>query len=522
MGYSAELFAALIGFGLTMSFLMEGWLQSPPLLFWKRGWACNAVHIGLYFFAFGVLLLVLQRVAIAVLLLFLAQLIIVAVSNDKERSLREPFLHCDFEYFSDALKHPRLYLPFFGYAKAAILILGGIALFGVLLYIRKPLTEVHGSESMLIPAEILLIVGSAILIRKASNGLPPMTLEPLADLRRCGLLAFLYGYWCLEKGSKIRGAELFSSTGAPKSLRLEKYGDLVSIQSESFFDPRPVFSCLKADLLPQWDRLCLESNSHGSLDTGPWGANTVRPEFEFLTGLSSAQIGVHQFQPYRTLARKPLPTLASWLKALGYRTIAIHPYQKSFYGRNKIYPNLGFDEFIDIDAFKGAKVAGGYVTDAALGEFVADLLAQPSDQPRYIHVITMENHGPYDNVTGLDDTQDPLIQPIPERCAELQIYARHLQNADRLFGLVADALAEQANPGALCIFGDHVPILTRTYDALGYPDGHTNYLIWNAADKRYTVTENPLSVEHLAQTFLATVGIPSPNNLVDERNNRIG
>ena len=510
MDYSTEFFLALISLGLITSFLMEGWLQSRPLLLWQRGWACNTVHIGLYFFGLGVLLLLIQRVTVAVLLLFLVQLIIVAVSNTKEKTLREPFLYCDFEYFRDAIRHPRLYLPFFGYAKAAILVLGGISLFTLLLYLRLPVTQVYASWGILVSAELLLIMLSALAIGTAGKRLPIMTLEPLKDMNRCGLLSFLYGYRTLEKSTRIQGKTPFERSRCD-SISLNQKPDLVSIQAESFFDPRPAFSCLKNDLLPHWDRLCSESISYGPLDTGPWGANTVRPEFEFLTGLSSSQIGVHQFQPYRTLGLQPLPTIATWLKSLGYRTIAIHPYEKCFYNRDKIYPNLGFDEFIDISHFKDAALAGGYVSDVALGQFIANLLAQPCSQPRYIHVVTMENHGPYDINSGLESTQNPLISEISERCAELEVYARHLQNTDALLELVANSLSAQDSPGALCVFGDHVPILTHAYEALGYPDGHTNYLIWNAADNKHTATEKALSVEHLAQTFLTAVGMPSPS-----------
>lgn len=511
MDYSTEFFLALVGFGLITSFLMEGWLQSRPLLFWKRGWACNAVHIGIYMFGLGSLLLIMQRVTIAVLVLFLVQFIVVAVNNVKERTLREPFLSCDFEYFTDAIKHPRLYLPFFGYTKATLLIITGLAVMTALMYLRKPVTELHDSLQEVLLAELLLILVSGFMVWLAGKNLPPQTLEPLADLKRCGLLGFLYAYRQLEHRVNIVGGQPFAMLSNFVQPDQSLIRDLVSIQAESFFDPRMTFPCLKKELLPNWDRLCSESLSCGSLDTGPWGANTVRPEFEFLTGLSSAQIGVHQFQPYRKLARQPLPSLARWLKTLGYQTIAIHPYQKHFYSRHKVYPNLGFDEFIDIDAFKNAKCAGGYVSDAALGEFVANLLARPCDQPRYIHVITMENHGPYDISTGLDDTVDPFTHPIPERCAEFGVYARHLQNSDKLFGLIAEALDKQKRPGALCIFGDHVPILNKTYEALGYPDGHTNFLIWDAANKKHGTTDAPLSVEVLAEKFLNEVGVSSPN-----------
>ena len=219
---------------------------------------------------------------------------------------------------------------------------------------------------------------------------------------------------------------------------------------------------------------------------------------------------MHQFQPYRALARKPLHSLASWLKKLGYQTIAIHPYPKTFYGRDRVYPNLGFDEFIEIGAFESATLAGGYVSDVTLGEFVSKLLAHPSEKPRYIHVITMENHGPYDMWSGLQDTVNPLQNHIPESCDELEVYARHLQNSDRLFGIVAKALAQQSNPGALCIFGDHVPILSKAYQFLGEPDGQTNYLIWSPQSGNQTTPQQSMRVEHLSRAFLKAAGLAAP------------
>ncbi|MEF8723683.1 MAG: hypothetical protein V5B30_14155 [Candidatus Accumulibacter delftensis] len=62
--------------------------------------------------AFSCLLLVLQRPFFAASALLAGMLFLVLVSNAKYHALREPFIFQDFEYFSDAFKHPRLYLPF--------------------------------------------------------------------------------------------------------------------------------------------------------------------------------------------------------------------------------------------------------------------------------------------------------------------------------------------------------------------------------------------------------------------------
>ena len=39
-------------------------------------------------------------------------LLLVVVSNAKFKALREAFVFQDYEYFTDAIRHPRLYIPF--------------------------------------------------------------------------------------------------------------------------------------------------------------------------------------------------------------------------------------------------------------------------------------------------------------------------------------------------------------------------------------------------------------------------
>ncbi len=39
------------------------------------------------------------------------------------------------------------------------------------------------------------------------------------------------------------------------------------------------------------------------------------------------------------------------LKENGYSTIAIHPYQKTFYSRNMAYNKLGFNKFVTEESF---------------------------------------------------------------------------------------------------------------------------------------------------------------------------
>ena len=111
---------ALIGLGLTVA--VERLLVPRPAL--RRPADCWLLHAGLWCVAFGLLYALTARPLFSGVNVLLLWLLIVLVSNAKYHSLREPFVCADFEYFSDAVKFPRLYLPFFGFGKAALLAVG--------------------------------------------------------------------------------------------------------------------------------------------------------------------------------------------------------------------------------------------------------------------------------------------------------------------------------------------------------------------------------------------------------------
>jgi len=96
--------------GLMLSVAIERLMNPrPPLV---RPWAAWALHGGTCLTAHALLTLLLGRpwFAMAVVSAFL--LMLVLVNNAKVMALREPFVFQDYEYFTDAIRHPRLYIPF--------------------------------------------------------------------------------------------------------------------------------------------------------------------------------------------------------------------------------------------------------------------------------------------------------------------------------------------------------------------------------------------------------------------------
>jgi phosphoglycerol transferase MdoB-like AlkP superfamily enzyme len=207
------------------------------------------------------------------------------------------------------------------------------------------------------------------------------------------------------------------------------------------------------------------------------------------------------------------------LKSLGYRTICVHPYHGSFYRRDTVLPALGFDEFIDIKAFKGAERVGAFVGDQAVGRYVSSLLERDDPRPLFIHVITMENHGPLhmEAVTD-DDARAVLNGPMPKGCEDLVAYARHLKNADAMFSELRQTMLRNGRPAGLCVFGDHVPIMPKVYRELGAVSGSTDGLIWSVEAKAGEPSKQKitsLAADFLSRfALLANADKRSPKNIV--------
>jgi hypothetical protein len=434
------------------------------------------LHGGLWLLAHAALTLVLGRPWFAAAAVSAFLLMLVLVSNAKFKALREPFVFQDYEYFTDAIRHPRLYIPFLGWSKFFIATAGFVLAVAVGLWIEEaPLLRFAWSGQF--GGIAVVFAGGTLLLLAGSWETLPVSFEPVQDARALGLLASLWRY-AQEEGVPLTVASPFDFL-TPRRPE----GDLphlVAVQSESFFDPRSLYPDIRPEVLAEFDRLRADAVALGKLKVPAWGANTVRTEFAFLTGIGEDKLGVHRFNPYRAIAAgSDVPSLASYLKRMGYRTVCIHPYPASFYQRDRVYPRLGFDEFLDVRAFDDTMRFGPYIGDAAVADTVNALL-RAATGPVFVFVITMENHGPLhlERVTPADI--DALYSvPPPFGCDDLTIYLRHLRNADQMIAKLRQLLDRWERRASLCWFGDHVPIMPSVYETFGAPNGEVEYVFWS-------------------------------------------
>lgn len=482
--------------GLALSVLIEG-LVKPSASLLRRRWECWALHAGLWLVVYGVLVFLLGRAWFSAASVTAFHLLLVLINNAKMRALREPFIFQDYEYFTDAIRHPRLYIPFLGWGKALTAASGFALAVAVGLWIEDVPPDRFRMSGQLGGVFAVMVLGSLVVIAGSRSRLR-VSLDATRDVETFGLLASLWSYGLAER-VRANLDSPFHYVSVPRN-DLER-PHLIAVQSESFFDPRPLFAGIRRDILAEFDRLKAMAVWHGRLTVPAWGANTVRTEFAFLSGITPAALGAHRFNPYRTEAYWSVPTLASFLKRAGYRTICVHPYSANFYRRKRVYPMLGFDDFIDVRAFTDAQRCGPYIGDAAVAAMISDIL-EKACKPVFIFAITMENHGPLHlEKASAEDVAELYTEPPPPGCDDLTVYLRHLRNADRMIAILRKKLEDTRRAAWLSWFGDHVPIMPHVYDIMGAPNGDTEFVLWCNAS-RDLPKEKRLEAHELAMGWL--------------------
>lgn len=252
-----------------------------------------------------------------------------------------------------------------------------------------------------------------------------------------------------------------------------KKPNVIVIMSESYADFR-AFDELNVDdkYYEKFDKLCSEGTS-GTLIAPTYASFTVRSEFELLFGLPVRSLNDPNM-PQRLLASREQPSMAQYYKDWGYNTAYVHPFTGSFYSRERIYSQFGFDSLIfDEDFTVPVEKYGTYIDDSTVFNQIEKLLNE-SDSPMYIHTTTMQNHQPYDQGENPD--------------AEFENYLQWVQHTNEGLSDFLEKLESLDEPTLVFMVGDHFPSLkggSGIYEQLGINGENCSviyeqkYLLWS-------------------------------------------
>ena len=262
-----------------------------------------------------------------------------------------------------------------------------------------------------------------------------------------------------------------------------KYPNIIIVQLESFIDPTIIkgLECSE-DPIPNFRRLAIDHSS-GKLQVPAMGAGTANTELELMTGMSVKFFGPGEY-PHKTILREETcESIPYDLKKYGYTCHAIHNHRGAFYGRNKVYPNLGFDTFTCLEYMTGiTRTPKNWAKDDVLPENIFDALNSTEGQD-YVFCISVQGHGKYPTVRLLSD---PAIRVTGLENEELRLQWEYFTNQvyemDQFVGDLTDQLKDFDEDTIVIFYGDHMPALTNISEET-LTDGRniyqTDYVIWS-------------------------------------------
>ena len=261
----------------------------------------------------------------------------------------------------------------------------------------------------------------------------------------------------------------------------EEVPNIIFLQLESFFDVSYIenFSCTE-NPIPFFTYL-KENYSSGFLSVPSIGAGTANTEFECITGMNLDFFGPGEY-PYKTILKeRTCESLAYNLKSLGLSTSAIHNNDGTFYDRNVVFSNLGFDRFISIEYMPEAKVnLLNWAEDKVLTKEIMKILKATKERD-YIYTISVQGHGAYPEEPLL--VEPKLDVHLPEELSDY--YYQYLYYVNQIYEmdmflkelvLNLDAWQEEV---VLVLYGDHLPSLGLEEELLKNKNlFQTEYIIW--------------------------------------------
>ena len=402
-----------------------------------------------------------------------------------------PFTSSDLLLLKDGVNVASKYLSLLALAALVALLVLVIVVLAVLAF-RIPAVKKRPKLPYSVTAILctFLAAWGLIFVGQKTELLETKFRELSQSYKRNGFL-YCFGASLIDVG--ISRPEEYS-TEAIEGLTDEALGDgevfdsnrpnIVVVQLESFFDVNRLkdieFSENPLPNLTQLSKRC----ASGFLSVPVIGAGTVNSEFEMLTGMNIDDFGIGEY-PYKTvLKEKTCESLAYNLKSYGYKAYAIHNHEGSFYERNLVYPNLGFDVFDSVEyMWPEGYTAMEWSKDSVLTGEIEKALSATAEKD-FVFAVAVQSHGSYPSEPDVEYehhvTATSSVIEDENYLNQINYYANQIYEVDQFVGDLWNMLRKRREPTILVMYGDHCPSLDLTDDMLKSGTIYdTCYFIWN-------------------------------------------
>lgn len=260
--------------------------------------------------------------------------------------------------------------------------------------------------------------------------------------------------------------------------------DIILILNESFYD-LDLITDIQSDIDYLENINTMNNAVRGYAVVPLAGGGTNNSEFELLTSNSSYLLP--NITPFNVFSMKNENTIVSYLKSLGYRTLAAHPSSADNYNRNRAYHNMGFDEIYFKDSFVDTTFYGqrDIATDeCAFSNIIKWYESIPDNDPRFIYLLTIQNHGGYDTNPSTSALVHTSLD-YGEYTHSINEYLSCIHLTDIAFKNLTDYYSQIDRDVIICMVGDHAPWFSEfiTDDNLSETEKKmllrsTPYVIW--------------------------------------------
>ena len=238
--------------------------------------------------------------------------------------------------------------------------------------------------------------------------------------------------------------------------------DVVVIQSETFYDIMRLEEHgidVKGDVTKNF-RQYQKEGIYGKTYVPVLGGMTCNSEFELLTGMS-ARLFQKGSIIYTGYLKNQTDSLAWRLKENGYKTVAIHDYERDFWERDRVYPLLGFDEFISMESFINPKKYDHWIADSEIFNKTLEELDKEDGKNKFIFTVTVQNHAPFSYKASKDVVN---VKGFPkEDTKSMTNYVSGLNISDIALKDFMEKVRKRNKPTIVVFYGDHQPSADHKY-----------------------------------------------------------
>lgn len=275
-------------------------------------------------------------------------------------------------------------------------------------------------------------------------------------------------------------------------LNKNQYPSIIVIMNESWWNTDNIISdtiTFSSDPMEPYKSMAKQCSS-GYLSANIFGGGTVSSEAEFLTGLNTKYF-VSDTGIYSELQKRKIPSIVNYFHDMGYDTVAIHPYYGEFYGRDTIYPQLGFDKVIFEENMQYADIYSRYISDESLMKQIIDEYEKVQNTQQFIFAVSIANH-----IRVLEYKQDFADNyPYPISIVsggefldkkdrdDLINYINGIYLANEAFVQITSYFAQVDTPIVVVMYGDHAPSFSEDILSLFGLEGSD----WETQRRLYSV-----------------------------------